>query len=79
MWTERLSTNTTHRRSIDDHRSPYERDLTRVIHSPAFRKLQCKTQILGINEGDLVGFKSNREFEFIINKQRLYCMQSNDI
>jgi co-chaperonin GroES (HSP10) len=34
---------------------------------------------LGINEGDLVGFKSNREFEFIIDKQRLYCMQSNDI
>ena len=34
---------------------------------------------LGINEGDLVGFKSNREFEFIVDKQRLYCMESNDI
>lgn len=52
MWTKRRSSNTTHRRSIDDHRSPYERDLTRVIHSPAFRKLQRKTQILGTNEGD---------------------------
>lgn len=52
MWKERRSINTTHRRSIDDHRSPYERDLTRVVHSPAFRKLQRKTQILGTNEGD---------------------------
>jgi co-chaperonin GroES (HSP10) len=43
-------------------------------------KIGNKTlKTLGINEGDLVGFKSNREFEFIINKQRLYCMQSNDI
>jgi co-chaperonin GroES (HSP10) len=43
-------------------------------------KIGNKTlKTLGINEGDLVGFKSNREFEFIVNKQRLYCMQSNDI
>ena len=43
-------------------------------------KIGNKTlKTLGINEGDLVGFKSNREFEFVINKQRLYCMQSNDI
>ena len=34
---------------------------------------------LGVNEGDLVGFKSNREFEFIVDNQRLYCMESNDI
>ena len=34
---------------------------------------------LRINEGDVVGFKSNREFEFIIDDQRLYCMESNDI
>ena len=43
-------------------------------------KIGNKTlESLGIYEGDLVGFKSNREFEFIIDKQRLYCMQSNDI
>jgi co-chaperonin GroES (HSP10) len=43
-------------------------------------KITNKTlKTLGINKGDLVGFKSNREFEFIVNKQRLYCMQSNDI
>ena len=33
----------------------------------------------GINESDVVGFKPNREFEFIINNNRLYCMKSNDI
>jgi uncharacterized protein YneR len=32
-----------------------------------------------VAEGDLVGFKSNREFEFIVDDQRLYCMESNDI
>lgn len=49
----------THRRSglsnqrgTHDHRDPYERDRTRVIHCPAFRRLQRKTQILGTDEGD---------------------------
>ena len=36
-------------------------------------------EALGVAEGDLVGFKSNREFEFIVDDQRLYCMESNDI
>lgn len=36
-------------------------------------------EVLGITTGDCVGFKSNREFEFIINNELLYCMQSNDI
>jgi hypothetical protein len=36
-------------------------------------------EALGITEGDLVGFKANREFEFIVDDQRLYCMESNDI
>jgi len=36
-------------------------------------------EVLGITPGDCVGFKSNREFEFIINNELLYCMQSNDI
>lgn len=34
---------------------------------------------LGISEGDLIGFRPNREFEFIVDDQRLYCMESNDI
>ena len=51
MWTHRRS-GQTNQRGSHDHRSPYERDRTRVIHCPAFRRLQRKTQILGTDEGD---------------------------
>ena len=29
--------------------------------------------------GDVVGFKPNSEWDFVIDKQRVYCMKSNDI
>ena len=32
-----------------------------------------------INPGDLVGYKPGREWEFIIDGNRIYCMKSNDI
>lgn len=51
MWTHRRS-GQTNQRGSNDHRSPFERDRTRVIHCPAFRRLQRKTQILGTDEGD---------------------------
>lgn len=51
MWIQRRS-GQTHQRGTQDHRDPYERDRTRVIHCPAFRRLQRKTQILGTDEGD---------------------------
>lgn len=51
MWTHRRS-GQTNQRGSHDHRDPYERDRTRVIHCPAFRRLQRKTQILGTDEGD---------------------------
>jgi dGTPase len=51
MWTQRRS-GKTHQRGSHDHRDPFERDRTRVIHCPAFRRLQRKTQILGTDEGD---------------------------
>lgn len=51
MWQDRRS-NREEKRSAADHRTPYERDRTRLIHCAAFRRLQRKTQILGTREGD---------------------------
>jgi len=51
MWIHRRSGQMQQVRS-QDHRDAYERDRTRVIHCPAFRRMQGKTQILGTGEGD---------------------------
>tara|TARA_R110000803_G_scaffold191919_1_gene254644 strand:- start:654 stop:1280 length:627 start_codon:yes stop_codon:yes gene_type:complete len=34
---------------------------------------------LGINPGDIVGFRPKREWEFALDGELLYCMKSNDI
>ena len=36
----------------DDHRTPYQKDRARIIHAAAFRRLQAKTQIMGIGVDD---------------------------
>ncbi len=36
-------------------------------------------EVLGINEGDLVGYTPYGEYDFIVDNKRLYCMKSNDI
>ena len=36
-------------------------------------------EALKINQGDLVGYTPNGEWEFLVEDERLYCMKSNDI
>ena len=50
VWQQRRQHHYNHRNG--DPRGPYEHDRARVIHSAAFRRLQSKTQILGVLEGD---------------------------
>lgn len=50
VWTARFSGSAQSR--PDDHRSPYQRDKARILHSAAFRRLQAKTQIMSIGEND---------------------------
>lgn len=50
VWKERLDN--TDKRRVGDVRNDWERDLARVIHSSSFRRLQSKTQVLGLGESD---------------------------
>lgn len=49
-WTDRRSGGAPNRPA--DPRSPYERDRSRLMHTSGFRRLQGKTQVLGIGESD---------------------------
>lgn len=49
LWAERFEPNPARE---NDHRSPYQRDRGRILHSAAFRCLQAKTQIHAIGEND---------------------------
>lgn len=48
-WEERILQQD---RKPNDSRYEYERDFSRLIHSSAFRRLQAKTQVLGLGESD---------------------------
>lgn len=50
QWAERLDDTDT--KPETDVRSEWERDYSRIIHSAAFRRLQAKTQVLGLGESD---------------------------
>ncbi len=46
-----------------DERSPYQRDLDRIIYSPAFRRLQDKTQVHALNRHDHVRTRLTHSIE----------------
>lgn len=50
IWEKRFVENTPY--STSDVRNEWERDYARLIHSAAFRRLQSKTQVLGLGESD---------------------------
>jgi len=39
-------------RVTNDGRAPFERDYARIVHSSSFRRLQAKTQVLGLGDSD---------------------------
>ena len=48
-WGQRQGSNTPREH---ESRSEWERDFARIIHSPSFRRLQGKTQVLGMGDSD---------------------------
>ncbi|WPB83372.1 deoxyguanosinetriphosphate triphosphohydrolase [Sediminicoccus rosea] len=51
-WAVTSSRGRLHPEAEDSHRSPWQRDRDRIIHSRAFRRLQYKTQVFVFHEGD---------------------------
>ena len=51
-WQDRFDPDVSGSGSEREVRTPWERDYARLIHSSAFRRMQSKTQVLGLGESD---------------------------
>jgi len=69
-----------------DYRSPFRRDYSRIIHSPAFRRLQGKTQLFPGFESDFFRNRLTHSLEVAqisksialkINSEHAYFMENN--
>ncbi len=63
----------------NDHRSPYQRDRGRILHSEAFRCLQAKTQIHAIGENDFYRTRLTHSLEVAQIGNSLRSKLSQDV
>ncbi len=49
--------------SLDDHRSPFEKDYQRIVLSASFRRLQDKTQVFPLDQSDFVRTRLSHSLE----------------
>lgn len=63
----------------DDYRHPFRRDYARIIHSPAFRRLQGKTQLFPCFESDFFRNRMTHSLEVaqVANSIAIYLEKNN--